>query len=201
MLAVLAVLADLARRLGAPLVALLVAGCGSGGASPSPDAGTSADSSAGGGADGGSDGASTDGPVSDASLHVVCAGPLPDAGFSSLADLPVARLCGGAYGDLIESSPPPCQGLVLVTVPTSADSGDYWLFDAATGALVATGSGDNGTLSCSGAAPGFQFPEACFEIGGWSGPGIDLCTDGAADAAAGDGALVVDAAGDAVASD
>ncbi len=189
--------------LGVGLGALLLA-CGSGGASPARDGGGGVDASVEGGpddgaagpdapdgadgADGADGGTLADAPPGDGYGHVVCSGPLPDAGFSSLADLPIARLCGGAYGDLYESSPPPCQGLVLVTVATGVDTGDYWLFDATTGALVATGEGVDGTISCAGAVPGFQFPDPCFDNGGWDGPGIDLCDDAAADAAAGDAA-------------
>jgi hypothetical protein len=37
----------------------------------------------------------------------------------------------------------------------------FWLFDATTGALVALGDGCN-EFRCTEAAPGFQFPLACF---------------------------------------
>ncbi len=117
-----------------------------------------------------------------------CVGPLGDAGFTSLADFPVATLCASTGGMVVEGSPP-CQGSILVSVPDSPGSGDlgeWWLFDAATGALEASGTNTNGLIACGGGATGFVYPYQCFEYGGWPQK-TSLCTDaGSADAAVGD---------------
>lgn len=136
---------------------------------PAPDGGIDATTDTGGGADGGADATSVD-----------CSSPLASPGFSSLADLPVAQLCAQSWMGLrnvIESAP--CQGTIEVDDETGGDCSEFWLFDATTGALVATGSVCTGPISCT-AAPGFQFPTGCTATG-WT----NLCTD----AGTGDGAV------------
>ena len=113
-----------------------------------------------------------------------CTGPLPDAGFSSLADLPIARLCAASFDDEVSESKPSCQGWRLVSAASGVDCGGWWLFDDATGALAAVGGGCNTDLACTGAVPGFQFPYQCFVNSGWT-PTVDLCPD----ASPGDGGI------------
>ena len=50
---------------------------------------------------------------------------------------------------------------------TGVDCGEWWLFDAASGALKAYGAvcGATNALGCLGAAPGIQLPTACFFAG------------------------------------
>jgi hypothetical protein len=161
------------------LACTLLAACGSrsagstfgaeGGATGGEDAGA---------ADGGDDGADLDAP----DWGTWCSGPLPDAGFSSLADLPAATLCAESVGNDLSVSKLPCQGYLLASMSTGVDCGVWWLFEASTGALVAAGDGCN-TLSCSGAVPGFRVPYQCFVNGGW-GPDVSLCPDGGPDSSA-----------------
>jgi hypothetical protein len=121
-----------------------------------------------------------DGTDLDASVE--CSSPLSNPGFSSLADLPIAQLCAQSWmglRNLIESAP--CQGIIEVDDETGTDCSEFWLFDATTGALVATGSVCTGPISCT-AAPGFQFPTGTGCQGmGWT----HLCPD----AGTGDGAV------------
>src|SRR5271165_1186150 len=53
------------------------------------------------------------GPAGDASTLAKCSGPLADAGFASLAGLPLASLCASGYGQVWEGLPA-CQGSILV---------------------------------------------------------------------------------------
>jgi hypothetical protein len=127
-----------------------------------------------------------------------CLGPLGDAGFSSLIELPVAALCASSaqvMGDeMLEWS---CGSWTLVVRGTGPDCGTFWLFDATTGALEALGQGCEGFV-CTGAAPGFQFPSECAP-GTVEGPPppINLCAinDAGADVEAGPQAVPDSAAG------
>ena len=110
--------------------------------------------------------------VQDAMIPM-CTAPLPDAGFSTLAELPVAQLCAQSNGDLMQFGPP-CQGSILVALPTNP--GQWWLFNASTGQLEATGGGDDGFVWCNGGISGFQLPYQCWWNGGWPQQ-TDLCTD------------------------
>ena len=130
--------------------------------------------------------ASLDAGVDSPDGSIICSGPLPDAGFFSLASLPVAQLCAqsgaGGYGAGILVESMVCQGSIIVSSPTATDCGLFWLFDATTGALQAIGGGCNGGLACSGAATGFDFPSQCWS--GWpsAAGGEELCPDGGAEA-------------------
>jgi hypothetical protein len=122
-------------------------------------------------------------PDVDASL-IVCAGPLPYAGFSSLADLPVAQLCAQSAdasdspGGLVFESPTPCDGLIWVSSATGIDCSAFWLFDASTGALQAAGSTCNAEFIGCSSVPGFMFPNQCFPLHGtWPGALKSLCPD------------------------
>jgi hypothetical protein len=108
-----------------------------------------------------------------------CSSPIGDAGFSTLAEVPVAELC--QYSNVPNlnvaayESAFPCQGFMAVwAVNSSADYSDvlWWLFDATTGELRAFG--ENGT--CAGAVPGFQAPWQCFVYRGWP-EATNLCGD------------------------
>jgi hypothetical protein len=106
-----------------------------------------------------------------------CPGTLVDAGFSSLADLPIAQMCASAsYHQVVESTLP-CQGYNIVEVSDPLSScAPWWLFDA-TGALVATGSRCGASVpGCSAAVPGLSFPYQCFINGGWLQV-VGVCTD------------------------
>jgi hypothetical protein len=111
----------------------------------------------------------------------MCTSPLPDAGFTSFAELPLAALCASARGQVFEGEPP-CQGSIVVFVSGGIDCSGFYLFDADTGALEATGGGCNGTEVCGGGVAGFQFPYQCFYNGGWPQE-TNLCADGGNDAA------------------
>jgi hypothetical protein len=118
-----------------------------------------------------------------------CPAGLPDAGFTTLADLPIAKLCaesamayGGSYESVRESVPGagnPCQSsnLVIVLVDAGPDCGEFMLFDATTGALQAVGAECNGEPTCNGAVPGFSFPSQCFGPWAWIEQ-RDYCADG-----------------------
>jgi hypothetical protein len=122
--------------------------------------------------------------VADASIDissdeggVACTGPLRDAGFSSLANLPVAQLCAqageGGFGQGLLFESTPCQGLILVELlPEGPDCGALWVFDARTGELQGAGFECDifaQGYGCSGGIPGFRFPDACNPLvdGGW----------------------------------
>jgi len=116
-----------------------------------------------------------------------CPGPLGDAGFSSLSELPLESLCaqsaasgGGGVGE----STIACQGFTLVVVSLGVEGcGSWWLFDA-TGALVAQGGGCIGDgPGCRAAVPGLQLPYQCFVNGGWPQK-VSLCPDAGVDAGA-----------------
>jgi hypothetical protein len=114
---------------------------------------------------------------------ITCTGPLADAGFSSLADLPIAELCAAnsaqSGSGLVEGTMP-CGGTIMVSAGNGVDCYTWWLFDSTTGTLEASGGGCNTGLSCSGAAPGFSFPNQCFN--GFNtqfwGARRELCPDG-----------------------
>ena len=128
-----------------------------------------------------------------------CSGPLGDAGFSSLAELPIAAICASSpqiMGDsLLEFS---CGSWTLVVQSTGSDCENFWLFDATTGALEALGEGCE-EVPCTGAAPGFQFPSECSLTGRLEGPSppLNLCalTDAGADVETGSEAMTDSAAG------
>jgi len=162
------------------LVSLSVAGVAAACVS-APNATRSDDGGAATGDDAGPD-------ASDASdAGVVCTGPLADAGFSSLSDMPVASLCAQsaeatlAAPRLFESQP--CDGFVAVFQGLGVDCSALWVFDAATGALQATGQGCDRFPACNGAASGFTFPNECIDSAAWS-HSINLCAS--ADAASSD---------------
>jgi len=103
------------------------------------------------------DGTTQDGTTPDSGF--VCSGSL-DAGFSTLADLPIATLCSQSVpngGSVVELQ---CGSWTLVQQGFGGDCSLFWLF-ATSGALVATGNGCNTTASCTGAAPGFEYPSEC----------------------------------------
>ena len=137
---------------------------------------------------GNSSDATADSSADDADGGVQCSSPLANPGFSSLAELPIAQLCAQSWmglRNLVELAP--CQGIIEVDNETGTDCGELWLFDAATGALVAAGNQCNGSVSCT-AAPGFRFPTGCTGTG-WT----NLCPDsGSGDGGGPD----VDAAGE-----
>ncbi len=112
-----------------------------------------------------------------------CTQPLPDAGFTSLADLPLASLCAASYNGQVVEGTPPCQGSIAVFTTSGVDCGGFFLFDATTGALQAVGSGCDGfeAFSCTGGISGFVYPYQCFDYGGWP-QRTNLCPDGGADA-------------------
>ena len=104
---------------------------------------------------------SSSNPASDdagSDAAIACTSPLRDAGFSSLAVLPLAAICQGdpAYHHVVESS---CGSWTLVSAG-EADCNTFFLFDATTGALVALSNNwcEDEALTCTAAAPGFQFP-------------------------------------------
>ena len=167
------------RRRGLLLGALFVAACGDPLTGTALHGGTKAEGGAG------SD-AALDAGVDSPDGSITCSGPLPDAGFSSLADLPVAQLCAqsgvGGYGAGIVVESMACQGSIIVSSPTATDCGSFWLFDATTGALQAAGGGCNGGLACSGAATGFDFPSQCWSTWPSASGGEELCPDGGSEA-------------------
>lgn len=130
--------------------------------------------------------AQSDSPEEDVSFVnaedvVWCKGSVRDAGFSSLSQFPFAAYCAGPYPNTVFEATTSCQGTLIVGAADGSDCGLWWLFDATTGALEATGGGCNGGWSCGGAAPGFKFPYQCFINGGWEE--TDPCFDaGSADA-------------------
>jgi hypothetical protein len=73
-----------------------------------------------------------------------------------------------------------CDGSILVQSAMGIDYGDFWLFDASTGALQAQGYASNGDYTCTGVSPGFRFPMECFIPNwGWSGQ-RQICPDSGA---------------------
>ncbi len=165
------------------MAGLLLSGCGSStSTTPGRDAGL----------DGGPiDGTTVDtgdldgGSPADGAGMVVCTGPLQDAGFSTLAELPIASMCAASasisgYGSgSVTKGTEACQGTIIVHEQEGVDCEGFWLFSAATGALLATGGGCDIVLGCSGAVAGLQFPIQCFDNGGWF-PYVELCPDGGA---------------------
>jgi hypothetical protein len=87
---------------------------------------------------------------------ITCTSPLGDAGFSSLAELPIAAICAASYSGVAEFS---CEGWTVVT-GAEADCTSIWLFDATTGALEALSDYvcEDGEFACAAATPGFLFP-------------------------------------------
>jgi hypothetical protein len=117
---------------------------------------------------------------------VNCATTLDDAGFSSLADLPLADLCarvaGMDNGSLTESTP--CTGFKTVVLDDASDCSYFWLFDATSGLLVADGGGCDIYSSCN-ARPGVRFAMLCTSPPP-PGTATDLCaSSGASDAGGG----------------
>lgn len=178
---------DLPRTCG--LVCASLAACGGGHGANQANGG--ADGTTGGSPDAAS--ASDEGGGSGPDGGPWCPGPLPDAGFSSLADLPIASLCRGSYVNGLSESKRPCQGSIVVSISEGVDCGGWWLFDAKTGALEAVGGGCAGGTGpgCTGAVAGLQFPYQCFLNGGWP-ESVELCSDAGADAGS-----IADAAADA----
>ncbi len=113
-----------------------------------------------------------------------CQSPLPDAGFTSLRDFPVARECAGSWDHSVTLSDRACQGVLIVSADDGVDFGSWWLFDAATGDLVASGStGPRSSPSeppwgCDYSVAGLRFPYQCFLYRGWGGDRIELCPEG-----------------------
>jgi hypothetical protein len=114
---------------------------------------------------------------------VVCTGPLADAGFSSLANLPIAELCADSTrsgSGLVLEGTASCGGTTMISEGTGTDSYVWWLFESTTGALKASGEGSDTSLSSSSAAPGFSYPNECFNgflTNPWA-PNRELCPDG-----------------------
>lgn len=179
-------------RLVLPAFGCLVVSCSSTSASRT-DAGTPGPDAAG---------AVRDAPADVADAIIDCPGALPDAGFTSLDDLPVAQLCAesgaGGYGaGVVEETTTPCDGSILVQSPMETDCGAFWLFDATTHALQAIGGQCNGSYGCSGAVPGFRFPSECFEPSWqWGSSGIELCPDAGPPGAVDGGDAAPEAASD-----
>jgi hypothetical protein len=151
----------LLRRIIVPLVAVgaLVAGC----STASGPSGNTADSGAG---SGGGD-------------FSGCTTPLGDAGFSTLAELPVAQICArlGSGQTLMKSDP--CQGWVWVTETDGVDCASDWVFDPS-GNLQVFDTGCD-VIRCT-MNPGAQPPkDFCSDqrLGEWN-----LCPAAAADAGA-----------------
>jgi len=89
------------------------------------------------------------------------------AQYGSLADIqghPPCSQTGGARQF------PICQGFITVGTTGGIDCGSFWVFDAASGALVYFASGCNLQDECWSAMPGFQDPPLC-----GAGAPIDLC--------------------------
>jgi hypothetical protein len=125
----------------------------------------------------GADAAST----SDASDGgITCTMPIGDAGFSDLAHLPVAQLCvesaqqGYPGASLTETR---CGPWIVARVQLGVDCEGSFIFDAATGALVATAGGCDIYMGCATDQPGFQYPLQCTY-----GTGQELCPDGGIEA-------------------
>ena len=116
--------------------------------------------------------------------RLACPGPIDDAGFASLADLPVSALCASGNGRLLQWTTP-CEGSIAVLQPDGADCLDVWLFDATTHELQATASGCDLRVTCTGGITGFGFPTACFD-GNVSPAMTELCNDASAPVVGGD---------------
>ena len=128
----------------------------------------SGSSSSNAGADAGQDGSVTDagiggqdGGVVDSGLRedggITCQSPLTfDAGFSSLT--PLATLCG----QLGAASFVTCGSWTVVGQNVDGgDCGAVWLFDTATGDLVAILRECPPGLECTAVTPGFFYPSEC----------------------------------------
>jgi hypothetical protein len=146
-------------RLALVLSLVVLAACGS--------------SSQGGGAASGDSGSPSGGPTPDAA-GASCPAPLGDAGFSSLETFPVNALCTNRQ---LTEWITPCQGSIVVLAIQGRDCADYWLFDATTHALQATGHGCNLRAQCTAGIAGFVFPTSCFD-GNFSTNVASLCRDG-----------------------
>lgn len=114
---------------------------------------------------------------------IICSGPLADSGFSTLAELPVAELCTDSVksgSGLVLEGMTSCAGTIMVSEGMGTDCGSWWLFESTTGALKASGGGCNTGLTCTGAAPGFSFPNQCFNgfLTQFWGETQELCPDG-----------------------
>ena len=114
-----------------------------------------------------------------------CPTGLADAGFTSLADFPLASICAASAmggGNGVFETTDACDGSILVQSAMGIDSGDFWLFDASTGALQAQGDGSNGDYTCTGVSAGFRFPAECFNHANWGWAGQrQICPDPGAD--------------------
>ena len=88
------------------------------------------------------------------------------AQYGSLADIQGHPPCAQTMG---ARQFPTCQGYITVGTTGGIDCGSFWVFDAATGALVYFASGCNLQDECWSAMPGFQTPPLC------DGAPIDLC--------------------------
>jgi hypothetical protein len=104
---------------------------------------------------------------------LACPGPIDDAGFASLAELPISALCASGSGRLLRWTTP-CDGSIAVVQPQGSDCLDVWLFDATTQTLQATASGCDLHAACTGSVAGFDFPTACFD-GSISPQMTELC--------------------------
>lgn len=100
-----------------------------------------------------------------------------DAGlYSSLNTFPIASECAqaGVHSYAVTETVMPCGGSILVQT-VGPDCQGYYLYDATSGALEASGGGCN-VLPSWECVPGFVFPSACWAQQ-WPGPEEQLCTD------------------------
>src|SRR5262249_23634422 len=107
-----------------------------------------------------SDGGSDASTASDAAVSA-CP-PLGDAGFARLEDLPVQDICAQVPHGLGRWTTE-CHGSIIVVHGDETDCSSYWLFDATTHALQATGHECNCCATCTGGVSGFLFPRDCFD--------------------------------------
>lgn len=113
----------------------------------------------------------------------MCSTPLAtDSGVKSLDDVSAALCVRGGSGAIRWNGT--CGGVIVVVQGSGVDCAKYWLFDATTMALRATGQACNVmTPVCTGSVPGFQFPTQCF--GGNFPSGItQLCPSNSSDGGA-----------------
>jgi hypothetical protein len=108
-----------------------------------------------------------------------CGTGVLDAGFSSVADLPIAKLCedsafGGQTPMVFEFN---CESWTVVQENRDTDCSSFWLFNTATGTLEAMAGGCI-TFACRALAPGVTFPSECIDPNGPSnGPARQLCAE------------------------
>jgi Cys-rich repeat protein len=97
--------------------------------------------------------------VTDADAGPYCTTPLdPDAGNITLADIPLADWCEATRGAISEWT---CQGVTAFDFEIGTDCEREFLFDAASGRLVAIREGCIAPIVCSSGDPDFQPPTEC----------------------------------------